>query len=155
MGVALFRQLVNPGPAGIGKAQHPCRLIEGLARRIVPRLSHQMIFTVVRDPDQMAVSPAHHQAQKGRLQIRIGQEIGADVALNMVHRDQGLVCGESQALHTVNPGQQSPHQSGPIGDCQGVHVPQGHSRFRQGFIDYSVAGFHVGPAGDLRHDASI
>ena len=155
VGVALLGQGVDPRPAGIGQRQHPRRLVEGLARRVVHGLAQQLVAAVVRHAHQVAVSAGHHQAHERRRQFRMGQVIGGNVALNVVHGDQGLACGIAQALHAADAGEQRAHQPRAVGDGEGIHVSKAHVRLPQGLIHHPVAGLHMGAAGDLRHHAAI
>ena len=155
MRIALFRKFVQGRAAGIGQAQHTCRLVKGFPRRVVHGLTQQAVFPVVPHLHQMAVAPGHHQAHKGRLQLRIRQVIGGNVTLNMVDGDQRLARGIAQALHAAHPGKQRAHQPGAIGYGTGVHLLQGQARLLQRLVHHPVACLHMGPAGNFRHYPAI
>ena len=122
VGVALLGQRVDAGPAGIGQPQHPRGLVEGLARRVVHGLAQQAVLAVIGHLHQMAVPAGHHQAHKGRRQLRVGQVIGGDMALNMVDGNHRLAAGIAEALHAVHAGEQRAHQPRAVGHGKGVHV---------------------------------
>ena len=103
----------------------------------------------------MAVAAGNHQAQERRFQIRVAQIVCAHVAFNMVDAHQRFSRREGQTLHAVDAGQQRTDQSRSLCDRQGVHFLQTHACFPQRLVHYPVAGFHMGPAGNLRHHTAI
>ena len=150
--------LGQPGeqrPAGIVEPQHPRGLVEGLTRRVVHGLPQQGIVAVGIHAGKVAVPAADHQAQERRLQVRRGQEIGADMSFDMVDGDERQARGIAQPLHAVDAGEQRAHQPRPVGHGQCVHVRKGHARFLKRPVDHPITGIHVRPAGDFRHHTAV
>ena len=153
--VALVGQPVQPRAAGIGQVQHAGRLVEGLARRVVLGAADQAVDAVVLHREQVAVPTADRQAQEGRLQLRKGQVVGADVPLDVVHRHQGLSAGKGQALHVADADQQRAHQARAAGHRQGVDSLQRHPRLPERGVHDLAHLLHMGAGGDLRHHAAV
>ena len=103
----------------------------------------------------MTVAAGNHQAQERRFQIRVAQIVCAHVAFNMVDAHQRFSRRERQALHAVDAGQQRADQARALGHRQGIHFLQAHARFPQRLVHHPVAGFHMSPAGNLRHHAAV
>ena len=96
-----------------------------------------------------------HQTDKGRLQIRIFDIIGGNVALDMVYAHQRQLFRVADGLGLRHAHQKGPHQARPVGDADGVQIIQRHARRIQGFLDHLVDFFDVLAGGDLRHHAAI
>ena len=153
--VPALGQFGKQRPAGVIQPQHARGLVEGLARGVVHRLAKQGVVAIGVHAREVAVPAAHHQAQKRRLQVRRGQEVGADMSLDMVDGDERQARGIAQSLHAVDAGEQRAHQPRAIGHGQRVHIRQGHARLFERLVDYPVAGVHMRAAGDLRHHTAV
>ena len=115
--------------AGIAEPEQPRRLVEGLAGGVVERLAEQRVALVVADAGEQRVAAAGDQAEEGRLQ-RLGlEEVGGDVALQVVDRDQRQPARGGDRLGGADPDQQRADQARPGGGGDGVDVVQGDPRF--------------------------
>ena len=99
----------------------------------------------------MAVAAAGHQAQKGRLQVRMGEVQRGDVPPQMVHRHQGLAGGKGQAFGKVHPHQHCADEARRVGDGHGADVFQGTAGLVQGALGHGADMLDVAAGGDLRH----
>ena len=98
VGVSLPGCLVDLGAAGIAQADLAGHLVEGLSCRVILGPAQDLILPVIPDQDQMGVAAGDNQAGKGRLESRLRNVIGTDMALDMVDPDQGDPGREAQAL---------------------------------------------------------
>src|SRR4029453_11505973 len=103
LGIASLGRLLDRGAARIAQAEQPRSLVEGLASRVVHGLAEDierrlLSFAsaaalgspVVPHASEQGVAAARNQTDEGRLE-RIGlQEVGGDVTVQMVHRNQRL-----------------------------------------------------------------
>ena len=121
-GVAPLGQTVHGPAAGIADAQHPGHLVEALPRRVVPGGPQDLHLRVVPDVHDEGGAPGDTQADKGGLQVRVGDVVGRDMAPDMVDRDQGHPQAIGRRLGEVHSHQQGPDEPRAVGDRHGVHV---------------------------------
>ena len=127
-GKDVFRLVPLPcGPvqrraAGIGHPQHPRDLVEGFPRRVIQRRAEYVHVRVVFDLHDHRVAAGHHQTQKRRLQLRIGDVIGGDMSPDVVNRDQGFPQCQRRRLGEVHAHQHRADQTGGIGHGHGIDV---------------------------------
>ena len=67
------------------------------------------------------MAAGNDQTEKRRLQIRMGQKIGGHMPLYMMDADERLAQAKSQGLGVGHPHQKGPHQTGAVGDGDGIH----------------------------------
>jgi hypothetical protein len=110
---------------------------------------------VLPHPGEQRVTAARDQAEKRRLE-RIGlQEVGSDVAVKMVDRDQRFaVCGRHR-LRGTQPDQQGANQAGALGDGDRLDLGELDSRLLEGSADDCVEQLKMMSGSDLGHDAPI
>ena len=77
------------------------------------------------------------------------------VALDVVDRDQRLVCRIGQRLGRAHADEQRAHQARAIGHSNRIDVRQGHVRLLQAFIHHRIDALHVLARGNLRHHAAV
>src|SRR5205085_5875873 len=78
--------------ARVRQPKQPTNLVEGFPRRVVDRLTQQLIPPVCLHEDQLGVPARHDQAQKRegrlrrerRLAVTIGQPVGVYVPLDVI-----------------------------------------------------------------------
>ena len=112
----------DAGTAGIGQAQRPGHLVKGLAGGVVHRVAEDVVMGVVLYLHDVAVSAGRHKAEEGRLQLRVGQVEGCNVAPQMVDRHQRLARRVGEALGKVDAHQNCADEAGREGDSHGVHI---------------------------------
>ena len=96
-----------------------------------------------------------HQTQKRRLQLRIGDIVGSDMATDMMHRDQGLIQRQRCCFSKIHAYQHRADEAGRIGHGHRVDISAGQPRSLQSFLRKAVDGLHMLAGGDLRHHAAV
>ena len=145
----------DAGTTGIGQTQRPGHLVEGFAGGVVHRVAEDVVMGIVLHLHDVAVSAGRHKAEEGRLQLRVGQVEGRDVAPQMVDRHQRLARRVGKALGKVDAHQHCANEAGREGDRHGVHVVDGLACVQQSLFDGGADELAVAAAGDLRHDAAV
>ena len=128
MGISFLCRLVHLRTAGISQSHGAGHLIKGLSRRIVHGAANDLKFPVILHDHQMGMSAGDDQTHKGRLQIRMLDKIGRNVAFDMVDAHQGLFRRVGDGLGLCHSHQKSAHKTGTIGHSNGRHLLQGHGR---------------------------
>ena len=129
MRVSLPGGLVDLGAAGVSQADLTGNLVKGFACSVILCPSQDLVYAVVTDQDQVGMSARYDQAGKRRLQRRIRNIVGADMALDVVHPDQGDPGRKAQSLCCGNTDQERAHQTGPVGHRDGIHFLKGPAGF--------------------------
>ena len=110
---------------------------------------------VVLHLHDVAVAAGRHQAEEGRLQLRVGEVEGRNVAPQVVDRHQRLMGRVRQPLGKVDSHQHRADEAGGKGDGHGVHIVDGLARVQQGFFHRGADELAMAAAGDLRHHAAV
>ena len=111
------------GPAaGVAQAQHPGGLVKALPRRVVPRGAQLLKMGIILHVHDGGGAAGHTQAQKGGLQVGMGDIIGRDVPPDMVDRDEGHPQPKGGGLGEGHPHQQRPDEPRGIGHRHGVDL---------------------------------
>mgnify|MGYP000585744099 CR=1 FL=1 len=155
MGVPSFGSSCYAGAAGVGQAQGAGHLVKGFSGGIVHRVAQNVVVGVVLHFHDVAVPAGGHQAEERRLQLRVGQVEGRNVAPQMVDRHQRLARRVGEALGKVDAYQHCADEAGREGDSHGVHVVDGLACVQQSLFDGGADELTVAAAGDLRHDAAV
>ena len=109
--------------------------------------------TVIADRGQQGVPAAGKEAEERRLQ-RLGlEEVGGDVALQVVDRDQRQPPRRGNRLRGADPDQEGADQAGTGGDRHRLDLVERGARLAQGSLDHRRGQLEVVAGGDLRHDA--
>ena len=148
-------QTVHRPAAGIADAQHPGGLVKALPRRIVPGTAHDLHVGIGANIGDEGIASRNTEADKGGLQLRVGDVVGGDVAPDVMDRDQGHPKGQGGRLGEVHPHQHRSNEAGGIAHRHGVNVPLGQPGIGKGLVRQSGNGLHVLPGGDLGHYAAI
>ena len=84
---------VDVRSAGIGKPHHLGTLVEGFAGSVVDGAAENLHIVVVLHEDNLRVAARYEQAEEGVFGHGVGllaaYEVGEDVAVEMVHIDDG------------------------------------------------------------------
>ena len=139
--VALLREAVYNRAAGIAEAHHLGALVERLAHGVVDRLAEYLEMQRVVDAYYLRVASAHEQAQvrERRLPhrlVRLPDEIGKYMALEVVHHDYRDVEGEPHSLGERSPDKQRAEKPGTAGECDCRELRRTYRSPRQGLADH-------------------
>src|SRR6201999_3387562 len=134
--VAAFRLFLDQRAAGIAETEQARRLVEGLAGGVVEGLAEQLVALVVADRGEQGVAAGGDEAEEGRLERLRLEEVGGDVALQVVDRDQRQAARGGGRLRGRDADQQRADQPRPGGRGDRVDVVQGHPRFAEGGLDH-------------------
>jgi hypothetical protein len=127
-------------------------LVEGLAGGVVERLAERLVALVLAHARQQRVAAAGDQAEKRRLQ-RLGlEEVGGDVALQVVDRDQRQPARRGDPLRGAYPDQQRPDQAGSGGSGDRLDVVQAYPRLAERRLDHRRRQLEMLAGRDLGHD---
>ena len=155
MFVSQLGLLVQGRAARVGHTQNSCYLIEALSRGIVQGGPQDLHIRVALHVYDHGVAAGDHQAQKGGLQVRIGQIVGGNVPPDVVDGDQRLAQGVGRRLGEVDPHQHGTDEPRSIGNGYSVQVGPGQACVGKGLICQAIDGLNVLPGGDFRHNAAI
>ena len=89
--------------AGIRQAEQLGRLVEGLARGVVLRVTQQPVLPYARDFEQLAVTAGHQQRDERELGLRIGEQRREQMALHVMHADARACQARSRARRRRSP----------------------------------------------------
>ena len=155
LGVAGLGGIGHAGAAGIGQTQRAGHLVKGFTGGIVHGVAQNVVVGVVLHLHDMAVAAGCHQTEEGRLELRMGQVEGRNVAPQVMHRNQRLVGRIGQPLGKVHAHQHCADQARRKGDSHRVHIVHGLACVQQGFFDRGADELAVAAAGDLGDHAAI
>ena len=109
---------------------------------------------MVADRGEQRVAAGGDEAEEGRLE-RLGlEEVGGDVALQVVDRDQRQPARGGDRLRGRDADQQRADQPRPGGRGDRVDVVEGHPGLAQGGLDHRRGQLEVMAGGDLGDDAA-
>ena len=160
-GQRILRFISQPGcpvqgsATGVRHSQHPGHLVKALPRRVIQGGTQDVHVGVVLHFHDHGMAAGDHQAQKGRLQLRISQVIGRDVAPDVMDRDQRLPQGQSGGFGEIHPHQHRTDEARRVGHGHGVDFLPGKLRLLQRLIREAVNGLDVLAGGNLRYHASV
>ena len=154
--VPLLRKPVDDGAAGIAQAQHLGAFVEGLPHRVIDGLAEALEMQRVVHPDDLRVAAAHQQAEirEGRLPdglVRLADEIGQQMALQMVHHHDRDVQRQAHGLGEGGAHQERTEQARAAGEGDRRQVGRLHARPGEGFADHRDDVEFVGPGRQLRN----
>ena len=102
---------------------------------------------------KQGVPAAGKETEERRLQ-RLGlEEVGGDVALKVVDRDQRQPPRRGDRLRGADPDQEGADQPGTGGDRHRLDLVERGARLLEGGLNYRRGQLQVVAGGDLRHDA--
>src|SRR5207247_837140 len=106
LGVALAREPVDRGTAGIFEPEEPSNLVERFSRRVVDGLTEHTVTPVVLHRDQERVTTGDDEGDERWLELRILDHRGVEVGLVMMHRDVRQPADETDRLRRADSDQQ-------------------------------------------------
>ena len=110
LGVALAREPVDLGAAGVAEPEQPRALVERLAGGVVERRAEPLERAALAHGEQQRVPAAREQARERRLE-RVGAEVERrDVALQVVDRDERQPARPGDRLGRREPDEQRADQ---------------------------------------------
>ncbi len=152
--VALLGQLLQRRPARVAEPEQPRRLVEGLAGGVIEGLAQDLVAPVVPHPRQQGVPAAGDEAEEGRLERLRLEEVGGDVALQVVDRDQRQPPRRGDRLRGADPDQEGADQARPGGDRDRLDLAQLDLGLGERRLDHRRGQFEVVARGDLGDDAA-
>ena len=148
-------QVVNGLAAGVRQAEYTRGLVKALAGRIVARGAEDAQVGIVAHVADERVAARDGQAHERRLQLRVGDVVGRDMAAHVVHRDERHAERERGGLGKVHADEQRADEPRRAGDGHGVNVAAGQAGHRQRAVGQLGDDLHVRTRGDLGHDAAV
>ena len=118
-------------------------------------MAQNVVVGVVLHLHDVAVPAGGHQAEERRLQLRVGDVVGRDVAAHMVHRDERHAERERGGLGKVHADEQRADEPRRAGDGHGVDVTAGQTGHCQRAVGQLGDDLHVRARGDLGYDAAV
>ena len=153
--VAGLGQVVDGLSAGVWQAEHTRSLVKALTGRIVARGAEDAQVGIVAHVADERVAARNSQAHERRLQLRVGDVVGRDVAAHMVHRDERHAERERGGLGKVHADEQRADEPRRAGDGHGVDVTAGQTGHCQRAVGQLGDDLHVRARGDLGYDAAV
>ena len=153
-GIAFGRLALDRRATRVAKPEQTRRLVECLAGRIVERLAELLVPVVGGHPGEQRVAPARDQAEERGLERLRLEEIGRDMALQVIDACEGLGGRRSERLRRADPDQQRPDQPRAAGDRERVDVAEPDLGLGERGVDDRVDELEVVAGGDLGHDAA-
>ena len=141
--VAGLGQVVDGLAAGVWQAEHTRGLVKTLAGRIVARGAEDAQVGIVAHVADERVAARNSQAHERRLQLRVGDVVGRDVAAHMVHRDERHAERERGGLGKVHADEQRADEPRRAGDGHGVDVAAGQTGHCQRTVGQLGDNLHV------------
>ena len=157
--VALLRQLVDDGPAGITQPQHLGAFVERLPHRVVDGLAEDLEMQRVVHPDNLGIAAADQQAKirKGRLPHRLPlltHESGQQMALEVVHHHNRNLKRKPHRLGERRADQQGAQQAGTAGESDSSQLGRLHAGPGKRFTDHGDDIEFVRAGRQFRHHAA-
>ena len=162
LGIAVLGQTRNDGTARIPQPQRLGDLVEGLAHGIVQRLAQYLVIAPRADMHQHGMAARNQRKDKRRLQVGCCQQVGVQMAFQMVDGNKRLARGKCEALCKGNAHNQRTNQTGTLRNTNGDELAGGNricqsqrgSSFLERGIDHAHDYLDVLARGDLRHNAA-
>ncbi len=153
--ISVRGQLINERPTGIAEPEQLCDLVVCFSGSIVPGLAHQAIHTRFPNFEQVGVPAADHQSQRWKSHLRVLQEHGMDVPLDVVDCDERDACSETDRLSVRHSDQQRSDQPRPCSDCDSIEGREVHPRLIERFSNNGHHRSKMLPRGELRNNPSV
>ena len=153
--VSALRRAVKGRAAGIGHAEQPRDLVKALPCCVVARAAQNAQLRIVLDVDEHGVPAGDDEAQKRRLQVRVGQIVGRDMALDVVDRNERHIERQCSRLGKIHADEQRADKAGRIGHGDGVQLAARQAGVLQRLLGKTVDGLNMLARGDLRHNAAV
>ncbi len=159
--VSAGSELADHGAAGVSQAERLGHLVEGLPHRVVDGGAENLVVAPRAHVHEHGVAAGDEARHEGRLQAGRLEEVGHEVALEVVHGNERQVSGRAEALGEGDAHHERTHEARPrrhadgreVGRRQRVDAEVG-ARLREGLLKDADDGLGVLAAGDLGHDAA-
>ena len=145
--------LLDGWTAGIVEAEQLCRLVEGLAKRIVQGGAEARVLADLLDDEKLRVTARDEQQEIGKSQA-MGEARCERVRFEMVHGDEGQPARKRDRLARGNADDQPADQPRPSGCGDAVDAVEAETGFGQRLGDQDIEQLDMGARRDLRHDAA-
>ena len=154
LGVALAREPVDLGAAGVAEPEQPRALVERLADGVVDRAAGHGERAARADVEQQRVAAAREQAEERRLE-RVGLEVERrDVPVQVVDRRERKPPRPRERLRRGDADEQRADEARAARDADEVDVVERRVRLAERLPDDRQHELEVPPRRDLRHDAA-
>ncbi len=138
--------------AGEAEAEQSCSFVDRLSGRVIESFAENLESGPVTHPGKQGVAAACNQAEERRIQ-RVGlEEVGCNMAVKVVDRDQRDLPGGSDCLGGAESHQQGPDQARPGGDRNGFDLLESEVGIFEGTGHGRPDPLEVLSGGDLGHD---
>ena len=153
--IAPSRQAVDHRASGVAQVEEFGDLVQDLTSRIIPRFGEQPVLQWGFQEIQRTVAAADQKGKHGVFNLRIFNEHGMNMGLQVIDRDQGQVPGIGQPLGEREPDQEGSDQTRSLGDPQAVDPPHLHACALQSLGHDIRDGTDVLAGSKLRHDPAV
>ena len=160
LGIALACQLVDDGSAGIAQPHHLRTFVYRLTRGIIDGLTEYLHAVVSLHLHNLRVASTDQQAKEGERRCRLVivvllDEMGHDMALQVVHIYQGYAQCPCEALGETHAHEQRPHQSWSASEGHCRELLLGHSSPFQSLVNHRHHILLMGSGSQFRHHPAI
>lgn len=156
MRIAVRRELIDDGPAGIAEAQKLRDFVVGLTSRVVAGFAQQTISETVADFKQMRVAAADHEREGRIFNARARFENHCvNVTFDVIDSDERQVAGKTERLGVGDTNEQGTDEAGSLGDGDGGEVVQIRIRLLQGAAHNRNNRAEVLARGEFGNDAAV
>ena len=143
------------GATGIGQIEQFRGLVKGFAGGIIHRLTQQGVTAEAVHPNQLAVSAADQQGDKGIAGRLIRQHGGQQMALHVVHAEAWDAQAEGHGPGHRGTHHQCPHQTGARRVGNGIEVGLVQTGLRQDLGGQGQGFANMVPGRQFRHHAAV
>ncbi len=112
----------NDGAAGVSQPQGLGDLVEGLAHGIVDRLAQHLVAAPVPHVHEHRVATRDEARHEGRLEVGGLEQVGKEVALEVVDANKRQVGGAGEALGERDAHHKGAHQARTLSHANGRKV---------------------------------
>ena len=156
--IAQFGEPVDDRAAGIAQAHHLGAFVEGLPDGVVDGLAEDLELKRAVDPDDLGIAAGNQQAEvrEGRLPVLgafLLDEIGEDMALQMVDHDDRFVQRDAERLGEGRADQQGSQQAGTAGESDRRQISRSDAGLGESLADNRYNVRFMGTGSQFGHDA--
>ena len=153
--VALLGEAVDVRASGVGQAEQPADLVEGLAGGVVEGAAElDDVGGDVPDAQQVGVPPGDDEPDEALGQGAVHQLVDRQVPDDVVDAVDRPAQGRGQGLGGADAHGERADEAGAGAHGDGVDLAQVHSGRLQGGVEGGDEGLQVGARGDLGDDAA-
>ena len=123
--IALGGELREDRAAGVPEAEHLGDLVERLPRRVVERLAERVVLAPLGHVDERGVPAADHERHERRPDLLVGQDVGEEVPLEVVHAHERHSGRDREPLRVRQAHDERADEPRTVGDRDRVEVAEG------------------------------